>query len=317
MRSSHGSSGSVAGMEWTSTSLRVLRAVAEYGSFTAAAAALGYTQSAVSRQIAALERVAGVALFERRAAGVRITAAGRTMLHHASVALDEVDRAGQLIRGTAETGRVVLRLGVFTSAGPALLPDTLELMHRRAPHVDIVTREGSTPSLAAGLRASTLDVAVIGSQPPYPPPDDEDPPFELTVLLEGELVVAVPADSAIGPEGRASLAELAVATWVASPHTSREPAFGAWPALQQRPAVAHQARDWLTKLTLVARGHGVTTVPPYLASVLPRGVRLVRVTDSEPIRRRASIARLPGPPSDAVAQLCSCLRDTALDLPLE
>jgi len=304
MRKSHGTPGSVAGMEWTSTSLRVLRAAAEYGSFTAAAAALGYTQSAVSRQIAALERAAGVALFERRAAGVRLTAAGRTMLQHASVALDQVDRAGQLVRGAAETDRVVLRLGVFTSAGAALVPDTVELMRRRAPHVDVVTREGSTPSLAAGLRASTLDVAVIGSQPPYPPPDDEDPPFELTVLLEGELVVAVPADSAIGPDGQAS------------PHTSREPAFGAWPALQQRPAVAHQARDWLTKLTLVARGCGVTTVPPYLAQLMPPGVRLVRVADSEPIRRRASIARLPGPPSDAVAQLCSCLRDTALDLPL-
>lgn len=317
MRKPHSRSGSVAGMEWTSTSLRVLRAVAEHGSFTAAAAALGYTQSAVSRQIAALERAAGVALFERRPVGAGITAAGRTMLQHASVALEEIDRAAGLVRGAARTDRVVLRLGVFASAGPALLPDTLQLMRRRAPHVDLLTREGSTPALAAGLRASTLDVAVIGSQPPYPTPDDQDPPFELTILLEGELVVAVPADSAIGPAGQASLAEIAAATWIAGTHTTREPAFGTWPTLQQRPAVTHQARDWLTRLTLVARGHGITTVPPYLASVLPRGVRLVHVVDSEPIRRRASIARLPGPPSLAVAQLCTCLRDAALHLSLE
>ena len=303
-------------MEWTSTSLRVLRAVAEYGSFTAAASALGYTQSAVSRQVAALERAAGVPLFTRTAAGAWITPAGRTLVEHASAALDGVDRAARLARGDVDTARIPVRLGVFSSAGSALIPDTLDLMRQRAPHVDVVTREGSTPSLAAGLRAATLDVALLGSQPPYGAPDDHDPPLDLEILLEGELVVAVPANGALGIGGRVNLAELSAATWVSSPHTSREPAFGTWPALQRRPLVGHQARDWLTKLTLVARGFGVTTVPPYLAATVPDGVRLVRVVDGDPVRRRATIARLPGPVPAAVAQVCSCLRDAARDLPL-
>ena len=303
-------------MEWTSTSLRVLRAVVEYGSFTAAASALGYTQSAVSRQVAALERAAGLRLFERTAAGARITPAGRTLAAHGSAALDEVDRAARVARGDVDTARVPVRLGVFSSAGSAIIPDTLDLMRERAPQVEVVTREGSTPSLAAGLRAATLDVAVLGSQPPYAAPDDEDPPLDLEVLLEGELLIAVPGTSPLGHDGGVSLNDLATAPWVSSPYTSREPTFGTWPALPRRPAIAHQARDWLTKLTLVARGYGITTVPPYLTALVPDSVRLVRVLDSEPVWRRASIARLPGPAPEAVRQLFACLRDAAADLPL-
>lgn len=300
-------------MEWTSTSLRVLRAVAEYGSFSAAAAALGYTQSAVSRQVAALEKAAGAQLFVRRATGARVTPAGQTLLHHASTALDEVDRATRVLQGGADEGQVTVRLGFFASVGPALIPGVLSAMRARAPHVEVITREVSTPALVAGLRAATLDLAVLGLRPPYPAPDDEDPPLVLEVLLEGELLVAVPADSSIGRDGHTTAAELAAAIWVSSPRTARDPSFGVWPALQQRPLVRHEARDWLSKLTLVSHGFGVTTIPPYLTGLLPANVRAVQV-DGEPVKRRASIARLPEPCPVAVDELLSSLRSAARGL---
>ncbi len=103
-------------MEWSSTSLRLLRAVAETGSFTAAAAALGYTQSTVSRQMAVLERASGSRLFERRPGGVRLTPAGVTLLRHASAALDEVDRAGRRLQGTDPAGGT-LRLACSAASG--------------------------------------------------------------------------------------------------------------------------------------------------------------------------------------------------------
>ena len=78
-------------MDLSLTGLRVLRAVAERGSFTAAAAELGYTQSAVSRQVAALERGSRATLFERRSDGVRLTTSGLILLRHARVVLDEID----------------------------------------------------------------------------------------------------------------------------------------------------------------------------------------------------------------------------------
>lgn len=302
-------------MDWSSTSLRVLRAVDETGSFTAAAAALGYTQSAVSRQIGVLERSCGARLFDRRPGGVRLTAAGATLLRHASTALDEVDRAEQLLNGADQTGDTV-RLGVFTTVGATLVPEALDLLRQRAPRVQVITREGSTPAIIRSLRAGTLDLAVISSRPPYPAPDDREPGLVLDVLLEGDLLVAVPARSHLGHDGSVTLAELQRATWISSPHSAREPGMGVWPALPQRPLIGHEARDWLSKLALVAAGWGVTTLPPYLIGLVPDGVRLARVADGAPVTRRVLLARLPGRTRPAVEQVGDCLTDAAGRLPL-
>jgi len=302
-------------MEWSSTSLRLLRAIAESGSFTAAAVALGYTQSAVSRQMAVLERAADARLFERQAGGVRLTAAGLTLLRHASAALDEVDRAAQVLQGADPDGGTA-RLGIFTSVGAVLVPEALGLMRRRRSDVQVVTREGSTPALVRSLRASTLDLAVISARPPYPAPDDQDPPLELDVLLEGDLLVAVPALGDLGRDGSVSLADLQDATWISNPQTPNEPGLGVWPALPRRPTIGHQARDWLTKLALVAGGWGITTLPSYLVALVPAGVRLVRVRDGAPVSRRVLLARAPGMVTPAVVEFADCLREAATRLPL-
>lgn len=302
-------------MEWSSTSLRLLRAIAESGSFTAAAVALGYTQSAVSRQMAVLERAADARLFERQAGGVQLTGAGLTLLRHASAALDEVDRAAQVLQGADPDGGTA-RLGIFTSAGAVLVPEALGLMRRRRSDVQVVTREGSTPTLVRSLRASTLDLAVISARPPYPAPDDQDPPLELDVLLEGDLLVAVPALGDLGRDGSVSLAALQDATWISNPQTPNEPGLGVWPALPRRPTIGHQARDWLTKLALVAGGWGITTLPSYLVALVPAGVRLVRVRDGAPVSRRVLLARPPGMVTPAVVEFADCLREAATRLPL-
>src|SRR4051795_6065454 len=102
--------------ELSVTGLRVLREVAERGSFSAAARGLGYTQSAVSRQVAALETAAGRTLFERRRDGVRLTPAGVGLLSRATTVLAELDAARRELDGTATQGGPV-RLGAFASAG--------------------------------------------------------------------------------------------------------------------------------------------------------------------------------------------------------
>ena len=151
-------------MEWTSTNLRVLCAVAESGSFTAAASALGYTQSAVSRQIAALERAAGAKLFDRRRGGIAPTAAGAALLRHAGAALEELDRADRAIHGVQRL-EASARLGFFASAGGALVPEALSLLRERRPEVEVLTREASTPALVRSLRAATLDLVLIAARP--------------------------------------------------------------------------------------------------------------------------------------------------------
>jgi len=162
--------------------LRVFREVAERGTLTAAAAALGYTQSAVSRQMASLERAAGTPVLERRPDGVRLTAAGNVVLRRAIAVLDEIDAAGRELAGLpAEAGTV--RLGWYPSAGAVLVPRAVAELRRTHPGVTVVTREGTTPVLVRALRAGTVDLAVLGSAPPFRPPDAETPALPVVTRL--------------------------------------------------------------------------------------------------------------------------------------
>jgi len=290
----------------TPAGLRVLREVAERGTFTAAAEALGYTQSAVSRQVAALERAAGARLFDRHRERTRLTTAGRVLLRHAVVALDALDAADRELRGL-EGGRV--RLGFFPTAGAVLAARALAAVNRE---VRVVTREGTTPSLVRALRGGTLDVALLSSRPPHRSPDTDAPPLHVEPLLETHLAVAVPASSRFGE--RVTAAEIAGEPWIASPSGTDEPLLGVWPGLPGRPRVAHAVRDWLAKLQLVASGAGITTVPPALVPVVPTGVRLVTVADVADEVRRVSLVRLPGSPPPAVDALAHALREVAAEL---
>lgn len=146
------------------TALRVFCAVAEQGSFTAAAVSLGYTQSAVSRQIASIERVAGAELLERRRDGVRLTAAGHVVIRRATVVLDEIDATARELSGLPGQAGTV-RLGWFPSAGAVLLPAALAELRRSDPGLHVVSREGSTPALVRALRAGGLDLALLAAAP--------------------------------------------------------------------------------------------------------------------------------------------------------
>jgi DNA-binding transcriptional LysR family regulator len=284
-------------MDVSTTMLRVLREVAEAGSFTAAAERLGYTQSAVSRQVAALERQSGSVLVERRREGVRLTPAGATLLGHARVVLDELDAAGRALAGVEPAP---VRLGVYVSAGAGLLPEVAAAIARRHPGIALTTREGTTPALVRALRAGSLDLAVVTTRPPHHPLDADAPPLPVETLAESALLVAVSATGRYA--GRAALTadELAGAAWVASQSTAGEPLLGVWPGLGGRPRVVHRANDWLTKLRLVAATDAVTTLPSNLVAALPDGVAALPVTGAPPEIRRMVLAHRPGPLPPAV-----------------
>jgi DNA-binding transcriptional LysR family regulator len=121
-------------------------------SFSAAAAELGYSQSAVSRQIAALERETGATLFERHRAGVRLTENGLILLRHARVVLDEIAAAERELTG-AEPDVHDVRVDAFISAGAVVLPRALRALRNQRPDIRVTTREGTTPALVRALRA--------------------------------------------------------------------------------------------------------------------------------------------------------------------
>lgn len=286
-------------MDISSTGLRVLRQIAESGSFTAAATRLGYTQSAVSRQAAALERSAGTALFERRPDGVRLTPAGLTLLRHARTILDCLTAAERDLIGTVSRTELV-RLGLFLSAGAAILPLSLRHLAATDPQITVTTREGTTPSLVRALRAGSIDLAVLTSRPPHRPLDGESPRLHVETVMDTELVVAAPSTGQFAGRTAVHVDELIDAPWIAAPASNAEPLLGVWPGLPGRPDIVHCARDWLTKLQLVAGGFGVTTVPSRLSPVLPPGVSLLHVEGAPPEIRRVLVARLPGRPAPAI-----------------
>jgi DNA-binding transcriptional LysR family regulator len=290
--------------------LRTFREVADRGTLTAAAGALGYTQSAVSRQIAALEQAIGMPLLERRREGVRLTPAGRLVLRRAATVIDELDAAALELDGLPAEGGTV-RLGWFTSAGATMVPRAIAELRRTHPAITVITREGTTPVLVRALRAGSVDLALLGSIPPFRPPDTESPPLDLQVLAERTLCLAVPEAHPLARHDSVDIGDLRGHRWIASPSSGDEPLMGVWPGLDERPQIVHTARDWLAKLHLVAAGCGLTTIPPSLASAAPPGIRILPVHGGPHEQRRILLARLPDPMTDAAALLAQALAAAA------
>jgi DNA-binding transcriptional LysR family regulator len=291
------------GGDFSPTGLRVLREVAQSGSFSAAARSLGYTQSAVSRQVAALEAVAGRRLFDRGRAGVTLTPAGARLLPRAVRILDELDAAVREAAG-AELAAGPVRLGAFATAAAGLVPRALATLPR---DLRVTLREGTTPRLTRALRAGTLDLAVIAQAPPFRPPDAESPPLELTTLSERDLLVAVPADHPLASAGAVEAWQLEGQVWVASRSDSGESLLGVWPGLAERPDVRYVVRDWLAKLRIVAAGLAITTLAPVALDALPEGVAVVAVRGEPQETRRIVLARRPGPLDGPTARVVDAL----------
>jgi DNA-binding transcriptional LysR family regulator len=225
--------------------------------------------------------------------------------------LAQIDATARELAGRPAEGGTV-RLGWFTSAGAVLLPRAIAALHRTNPAITVTTREGSTPALVRALRAGSLDLAVLASAPPFRPPDTESPPLTLQTLTERSLRVAVPTTHPLARGDWIDITALRGQRWIAGPSAGDEKLMGVWPGLDERPEIAHTARDWLAKLQLVAAGCGLTTVPAALTAAAPAGVRILPVRGGPSEQRRVILARLH-PLSEPAAQLADVLRTTAVD----
>ena len=133
--------------------MKVLREVATQGSFSAAAEALNFTQSAISQHVAALERETGARLVERGARGVRLTDAGRALVAHTEAILCRIDAAEEELAAIAGLRGGRLRLACFQSAGATLVPQAVAVFHSRHPQVELGMVRGGA---RGGLRAPAL-----------------------------------------------------------------------------------------------------------------------------------------------------------------
>lgn len=284
--------------ELTVSGLRVVREIALSGSFTAAARLLGYSQPAISRQVAAVEAAAGTPLFVRETRGVRVTPAGALVVEHAGRVLASVDALRQDLASLGDrlAGRV--KLGAFPAAMAVLAPRAVALLHRAHPGLEVVLSEAGTPALLRQLRAGRLDLALIGTGAGLPDYDLDG--LERWTVLAGGLRVAVPDGHRLARAGIAAVPDLAGETWIAGDDSGGEPQFRAWPTAAD-PVIGYTVRGWPARFGLVAAGLGICLVPEVAALSVPVGVTTVAVEDPGWAGRTTVAVTPPGPGGEAMA----------------
>lgn len=259
--------------------LRTLQEVLLTGSLAAAGTRLGFTASAVSQQIAALERQTGLVLFERGPRSVRPTAAARALDARVGVVLGQLDlleREFQVVAG-GQSGCV--RLGSFPTANARLLPPALARLERTHPGLGVLLDEAEPTDLVPRVLAGTLDLVAVYEYEAVPQiwPGD----VERTDLLREALVVLLPRRHRLAEAAAVQLADLAGETWA----SSREGSAGArslarlCAAAGFEPRVAYRSNDYAVVRGLVAAGLGVALVPA-LAHLDDPGVAAIAATDS-------------------------------------
>jgi DNA-binding transcriptional LysR family regulator len=296
--------------------LLTFREVAGRGSFTGAAESLQYTQSAISRQIAALEKEVGAPLFDRLPRrGVRLTDAGRSLLPHAEAVLERLASAhGEIAAlGRLEAGQ--LRVGAFPTANAELMPRALALFRARHPAISPSLIEGTSPRQLARLDAGDLHLAVVSADARLPLEAER---VELVHLLDEPMLVALPRSHRHSGRRSLRLSELAADSWIAGDRTVQDPLRTLAPDLAERGRIEFVAREWTAKQGFVAAGFGVTLVPALAVTTVRRGVSLVALHGDDAPARAVYLATPKGattPP--AVEAFIPILREVVADLARE
>lgn len=290
--------------------MKVLREVAAQGSFSAAAEALSFTQSAVSQQVAALEREAGAKLVERGARGIRLTPAGHALVSHADAILSRLDDAEQELAAIAGLKGGRLRTAGFQSAGATLVPRALAEFHRRHPGVDLSATTAELPEAHELLRTGEIDVAIVMDFDAQPLLFGD---LQTEHLLDDAYHVALPSSHRLAERRRVSLADLAGEDWINScPGTScDEVVVGACRAAGFDPRVVVQCDENEQMQAFVAGGLGVALWPQLALAHVRPGVVVKPVAGKQVTRRVHAATLRDAYRSPATEAMLAILRETA------
>lgn len=252
--------------------LQVLCEVVRRGSFSSAADALSYTQSAVSQAIARLEAEVGAPLVIRdRRRGVRPTAAGATLVEHADLIFAQIEAAEEEVAAVLGVRGGRLRVASFPSAGATLLPLAVAIFRRGHPDVNLTLGEGEPEEIAPRLRAGEFDLALLFRFPGVGEPLTRG--LRTVSLLEDPLHVALPAEHPLAGKRALKLEDLQDEDWVQTSASSpcARHVVRVCLAAGFEPRVTFESDDYETVQGLVAAGVGVALVPRLaLSRVHPR-----------------------------------------------
>lgn len=252
--------------------VRVVRQVAEHGSLTAAAEALGYSQPAVSQQLRRFEERTGIALVERVGRGIRLTQSGRVLARHANAVATAIEAAaGELaeIRGL-RAGRV--RLIAFPSASATLVPRLIAALGAAHPGVAVTYVEAEPPEAVAAVRADRADLAITFSYP-----GDRDDPHRasargLDVRAFGDepIRLVLPAGHPAAEADVVDLAALGDEPWIAGCPRCRGHLLELAATAGFTPRIAFETDNFVAVEGMVAQGLGVALLPALALAASPR-----------------------------------------------
>jgi molybdate transport repressor ModE-like protein len=257
--------------------LRVLHEVGRQGSFSAAADALGYTQPAISRQIALLEQETGTTLLERHPGGARLTDAGELLARHAQGILarlqDAEDELGELLG--LQSGR--LRMATITSAAATIMPLAIGDFRKRLPGVELSVSLAEPGGTLAMLRAGEIDLALTNDETLFDQPD-----VDAVHLFDEPMLIALPTDHRLARRSPLKLSDLAAERWMLGTTTACPDAgrfINACRGAGFEPQIAFHNDDYTAILGFVAAGVGVAPVPEMVLRKAPKGVVALPLAD--------------------------------------
>jgi DNA-binding transcriptional LysR family regulator len=293
--------------------MRILKEVADRGSFSAAAEALSYTQSAVSQQIAALEREAGAQLVTRGARGIKLTEAGETLVKHADAILTRLaDAEAELeaLRGL-RGGR--LRMAAFPTVGATLMPVAIALFRQRHPDIELTVRQLEPDESLPLLKGGDLDIALDVDDSTAG--EEYADVIETTFLLDDPMYACLPLGHPLASKRKLRLRDLSGDPWIntTSSCSCADMVRNACIRHGFEPQVTFESDDYLAIQGLVAAGVGVALIP-LLALTTVRDDVIIRELGNEAPVRKISAATLSGAQrSPASRAMLEVLTEVAAD----
>ena len=283
------------------TRLRVLVAVARYGSVTAAAQALNYAQPSISHHIARLEAETGARLLQRAGRGVRLTDAGRLLAERAEEIIGRLDAAENELAAHVGLRQGRVRLASFPSALGTIVPAAAAKLEAESPGMDLTLAEAEPPEALRMLRAGYVDVALVfrhyqQDADPEPPGTDEEG-ARGRLMLDEPVYLVTPAGET-DQDTEPDLAAYAKYRWIAGCERCRGYLVRQCGLAGFTPKIAFTTDDYVAVQALVAAGLGVTTLPGLcLRAARHPGIRAVPL----PGARRHVFAMTYGEPPDPPA----------------
>jgi len=290
--------------------LVALRAVAAQGSIAAAGRELGYTRSAISQQISALERTAGIALLLRSGNTVTLTPVGRRLLEHTERILTELRAAEATLRQA--TGEVTgsLRIGVPFREGPAVMSSALTNVRREHPKLEITLAATTDQRVADDVRLGRLDMAIMSRMGATPGTPEEG--LREWVLGRDPLRLCMPKDHRLARRRSCSIVDLREEAWILSPSGPMgQLLLGLCAAAGFSPTVAATVDDVSAAVGLVSVGWGVTIAPELTPVRVESSVRRIPLKEISAYRYTVLMSRDGEENSPAIAAVVTAVHASA------